>query len=849
MSVYISVDRYGDKILTREKTVGDKFAKFYTTKYSPTLYVPENDPQSKWRSLMTQKPLGVRSFESIKEANNFIKKYKAMGLDIHGMDNWVFQFISDQWEDEISEVPNINVGFFDMETTSDNGFPNVRDPNDSITALCIHSNGHYYAVGLGDFIVPKKWKALCTYFKCTDEAALIRTFISIIKSQGIDVLAGWNSEAFDIPYLIGRGSRVLGETEMLTLSPFKLIQEKNFRDERGKEILTYHIYGLPHVDYQQIYAKYSGKTQESYALDHISKVELNKGKLDYSEWGTIQDIHLKNHQIFIEYNIEDVMRLVEIDEKRKLMGLVFNLAYTAKVNFSDVLRQTRMWDSLIYSGAKKEGMIIPLIKSGEKKSEKYRGAYVMDPIPGSYDWLVSFDLNSLYPNLMIQYNISPETLVADRVNEDLNSAIDRNFIDPFNGKYSIAANGACFTKKFQGILPKILLNLMKEREHYKGLQLKTESEINDLENKIKAGDDSNDSKMELKELKVLRTRYKNLQETKKVCLNSAYGALGTSGFRFFSVELAEAITISGQLTIRWITNGINSLLDDVLGSVGNSYVVAGDTDSIYVNLNPVVKHNGLAGENPIKIAEFLDKFANEKISPFFDKSYSELAEQQSAYVERMKMKRESIIERAVWHAKKNYIMALRNGEGGIMYQEPVIKMKGISAVKSSTPEIVRNSLKAAMKIILMGTKKELETHIENTKRDFFKRDFLSIAKPNKVTDMEKFYSKTNIYVKSTPMHIRAALLYNHFLKKNGLDNKYRLIRSGDKIKYCMMQSPNYFNSENVMAVLNEVPEEMNISDYVDYDGQFVLLFLKAVHDMAYHVGWIFTNSYSMEELL
>lgn len=848
-SIYISVERVGNYILTREKTPGDKNAKCYRIKYGPTLYIPDNNQKSKFRSLMTGAPLKPVEFESITDARNFINRYKKVhGIDIHGMDNWPVQFISDQWPDSITKIPDIRVGLFDMETTANNGFPNVLDPTDEITALTIHIDGHYYAFGHhGDFVIPDRWKGKVTYFRCTDEAALIKSFISIVVDKSVDVLAGWNSEKFDIPYFVMRARRVIGEKALNVISPFKIVRDVTFKDERGQDQLTHQIYGLPHVDYQQIYMKYSGKTQESYALDNISKVELNKGKLDFSEWGTIQDIHIKNHQIFIEYNIEDVMRLVEIDEKRKLFSLAFNLAYTAKVNFSDVLRQTRMWDSLIYSNAYRDGEIIPLRKSTEGKDEKYRGAYVMDPIPGAYDWVLSYDLNSLYPNLMIQYNISPETILDGKIDVNINDAINGR-LDFSNEPFTVAANGARFTKEKQGLIPKILLGLMKEREYFKGLQLKIEAELNDLDNQLKKTPDDKALKDLIKAKKVEHIQYKNLQETKKVCLNSAYGALGTAGFRFYSVDLAEAITISGQLTIQWITRTLTETLNDEFQDTGN-YVVAGDTDSIYVNLKRFVDLHCSYTDTEIQIAEKLDHFSKTVIEPHLAKSYAELGNMMSVYTQRMKMKREAIIQRAVWHMKKHYIMAIRNGEGGIMYQTPVIKMKGISAVKSSTPALIRTELKKAMEIILLGTRDQMMDHIKQFKDRFFKMSFLEIAAPRKVSDVDKYSSTQSIYTKGTPIAVRASLIHNHFLKKKGLDGKYRLIRSGDKIKFCKMLTPNFFNSENVFAVLNEVPHELDVESFIDYDTQFFDVFLSPLEDMMQHVGWKIEDEWTVEDLI
>ena len=342
---------------------------------------------------------------------------------------------------------------------------------------------------------------------------------------------------------------------------------------QGRRNCIYDIGGITQLDYLDLYKKFTYKAQESYRLDYIAEVELGQKKLDHSEFDTFKDFYTYGWQKYIEYNIVDVELVDRLEDKMKLIELAITMAYTAKVNYIDVFYQVRMWDNIIYNYLKNRNIVIPPNNSSEK-SEKYAGAYVKEPIPGKYDWVVSFDLNSLYPHLIMQYNISPETLLEEKhptvsvdriLNEDITFEMYKD--------YAVCANGAMFRKDVRGFLPELMEKMYGDRVIFKKKMLAAKQQY---------------EKTPTVALEKEISRCNNIQMAKKISLNSAYGAIGNQYFRYYKLANAEAITLSGQVSIRWIENKMNAYLNKLLQTEEEDYVIASDTDSIYLNLGPLV---------------------------------------------------------------------------------------------------------------------------------------------------------------------------------------------------------------------------------------------------------------------
>tara|TARA_R110001583_G_scaffold106623_1_gene254982 strand:- start:458 stop:1966 length:1509 start_codon:yes stop_codon:yes gene_type:complete len=488
----------------------------------------------------------------------------------------------------------------------------------------------------------------------------------------------------------------------------------------------------------------------------------------------------------------------------------------------DVFGQVRTWDCIIYHYLMEHNIVAPP-KTMSKKDAQYAGAYVKDPIVGMHDWVVSFDLNSLYPHLIMQYNISPETMVPN--NKD--SSISPDTI--LNGKlvphdaYSVAANGTCYTKKHKGFLPALMEKLYKERKMYKKKMI-------ECQKRQQAGE---------KNLEKDIAKFNNFQLVRKIQLNSAYGAIGNEWFRYFDVDMAEAITLSGQLSIRWIADKLNEFLNKTVGTKDYDYVIASDTDSVYLRLGNLVDKVCGSRSKP-EVVEFLDKASEEVILPFIKKQYDKLASMMNAYENKMVMDRECIADKGVWTAKKRYMMRVHDSEG-VRYDEPKLKIMGIETTRSSTPQVVRDSLKEAIQLILTTDENTIIEFIEDFRDKFNSFTPEEIAFPRGVNGMNKYSSMESIYCKSTPIAVKGSLIYNYYVGKMKLGKKYRNIIDGDKIKFVHLKKPNPFGGisgqDQVISFPNSLPVEFELLEYVDYEKHFDKAFLDPLKNILEKIGW------------
>jgi DNA polymerase elongation subunit (family B) len=559
-------------------------------------------------------------------------------------------------------------------------------------------------------------------------------------------------------------------------------------------------------------------------------VELGQKKLDHSEFETFKDFYTKGWEKFVEYNIIDVELVDRLEDKMKLIELAITMAYDAKANYADVFSQVRMWDTIIYNYLKNRNIVIPPKEKSEKNSQ-YAGAYVKEPIPGVYEWVVSFDLNSLYPHLIMQYNISPETLMDERhptVNVDriLNQQLDFQTY----GNYAVCANGAMYRKDIRGFLPELMEKIYNERVIFKKKMLAAEQEY-----------EKTKDKQLIKEI----ARCNNIQMARKIQLNSAYGAIGNQYFRYFKLENAEAITLSGQVSIQWIMNRMNSYLNKILKTDDMDYVIASDTDSLYINMGPLADTIFKGREKTTEsIVSFLDKVCQVEFEKYIEGSYQKLADYVNAYDQKMIMKRECIAERGIWTAKKRYILSVWDSEG-VRYEEPKLKIKGIEAIKSSTPAPCRKMLKDSFNILMSGSEDDVINFVEKCREEFKNLPPEQIAFPRTASDIRKYQSASTIYASKTPIHVRGALLFNHYIKEKKLNKKYSFINNGEKIKYLFLKKPNIIQ-ENVISFIQDFPKELGLDKYIDYELQFEKSFIDPLKSILNAIGWNIEKTTNLE---
>ena len=817
----------GDKFLVRGYDNGEYFQ--IRDDYQPTLFVSSNK-ETQYKTLDGQYVAKVKP-GTVRETKEFIRQYEFVdNFKVFGNERFIYQYISDKYpQDEVKfDISKIRLYTMDIETKSENGFPDVESADQEMLLISMQNYNTKEIITWGQG--PFKLKQGNHYYKqFNNEFDLLNDFISWWIKNTPDIVTGWNIQMFDIPYLAKRLYRVLGDKVARRLSPWGLCSPKELYI-KGRRHIVYDIGGITQLDYLDLYKKFTYTNRESYRLDYIAHVELGQKKLDHSEHDTFKDFYTNGWQKFVEYNIIDVELVDRLEDKMKLIELALTMAYDAKVNYNDVFYQVRMWDNIIYNYLKKRNIVIPP-KLSEQKDEKYAGAYVKEPKPGKYDWVVSFDLNSLYPHLIMQYNISPETLRDERhPTVSVKDILEKNLTFEMHKDNAVCANGAMYRKDKRGFLPELMEKMYNERVIFKKrmLEAKQEYEKNPTDNLVKE-----------------IARCNNIQMAKKISLNSAYGAIGNQYFRYYQLANAEAITLSGQVSIRWIENKMNDFLNKILKTEKEDYVIASDTDSIYLNLGPLVdviyKDKEKDSES---IVSFIDTICEKTLEPFIDQSYKELAEYVNAYDQKMFMKRENIADRGIWTAKKRYILNVWNSEG-VQYHEPKLKMMGIEAVKSSTPAPCREMIKDALKLMMNGTEDEVIKFIENSRKKFRKLPPEEIAFPRSVSDVTKYKSSNMIYMKGTPIHVRGALLFNHYIKKHNLTNKYSLIGNGEKIKFCYLKKPNKIH-ENVISFIQDFPKELQLDKYVDHDLQFEKSFIEPLRIILDSIGWKVEKTANLE---
>ena len=823
MSVfYTNVFSRGDRVFVRGYRDGRRFAE--TINYKPYLFIPaRRDSRTEFRTL-DGKPVEKLEFDSISDARDFLKRYDGVdNMEIYGLTNFPYLYIYDNFRgDIVYDRSKVNIISIDIETDSSDGFPDIEKADKEITAITLSRKGEMIVFGLKPY-KPKSDKII--FVHCRDEYELLEKFLHVWQTGRFlpDVITGWNIEFFDLPYIVNRITNVLGKEQAKKLSPWGILEERKIVF-RGKENVTYSPAGINVLDYLHLYKKFSFGNEESYKLDNIAEVVLGERKVDYRSMGyeSLDDLYQRNPELFFDYNIQDTALIDKFEEKLGFIELVMAFAYDAKVNYVDTMTTVKPWDIIIHNYLLDRCIVVHQFKKKVFEGG-LAGGYVKEVKIGMHKWVVSFDLNSLYPHLIMQYNISPEAKVGrEQYWPHLDSIVDGYAVIPDDG-FAYSANGIKFRKDKQGFLPALMEKMYDDRSAYKKKMIEAKKKLESV------GPNSPERASLVNEV----ARYHNLQLAKKIQLNSAYGACANEYFRWFDFDIAEAITLSGQLSIRWVERHINAYMNKLLKTDKVDYVIASDTDSIYVNMEPLAKI--LAVDDTQKTIASLDKFCETKIQSVINNCYIDLAQYMNAFAQKMFMKRETIADKGIWKAKKMYILNAWNIEG-VQYSEPQLKIQGIEAVRSSTPKACRANIKKSLSIIMNKDEPTLHDFIAKTRCEFMKLPFEDVAFPRGMNGIDKYRDRNTIYTKGTPIHVKGALLYNHLIQKRGLDKKYQLVGDGDKIKFAYLKMPNPL-MEHVISVPDDLPDELDFSKYIDYDTQFNKSFLEPIKSILDVIGW------------
>ena len=825
MPFYTSAEKRGDHILFRGyQDNGSRVQR--RVSYHPYLFVPaKGGAKAEYTSLIGKKPLAKMVFDSMREAQDYLEQYKDVhGFEVHGSDRWVYNFINDFFPGEVSYKQSfIKTAYIDIEVDSEGGFPNIALADKHINAITLSDGKKFWVFGLKPYDVDFDDADEIQYIHCGSERELLFKFLEAYQEIDPDVITGWNVEGFDVPYIYKRMKQICGTKVADSLSPWGITRSRQYHDKMGRENDTVNLSGVETLDYLQLYLKFTYSRQEQYSLDYISKVELGDEKVDYRSLGykDLNDLYQRNHKLFIDYNIHDVRLVIKLEQKMKFIEQA--IAYDAKINYSDALTSVLLWDVIIHNYLLDQKVVVP-VQETKSKDQQIAGGYVKNPTPGRYDWLISFDLNSLYPHLIMQYNISPEKFVGMHphfskvtVEDLLNGNWEPLVLENLKkSNYAIAGNGSIYSRDGQGVLPALMQKYYDDRKVWKKRMIEAKKKLQD--------DPDNE------DLKAQIVHCNNMQMAKKISLNSAYGALSNQWFRFYDDRLAEAITLSGQLSITWAADKMNEYLNNILGTKGVDYVIASDTDSLYILVGPLVDKLFKDKSDKHKIVDTLDQICENKIQPFIDQFYQELADKMNAFEQKMAMKREAIAERGIWSGAKRYIMSIWNNEG-VAYKEPYFKMTGIEAVRASTPTICRGAIEEAAKIVISDDQQGLYKYVDEFRKCFMTADVAQIAKNSSV--------KIGTYKlgdSGLPMHVKGALAYNKMVRELNLETKYERIKDGDRVKVLPLKMPNPSQEKCISFTAGELPVEFGLERYVDREDLFKTGFFNPVETIANAAG-------------
>lgn len=836
MSQYISVSIQKNNInYVGYDKKGKKFAK--KIKFKPSIFVESNVSDNKIKTLYGKGTKQIK-FESIKEYKEYV--YKNRHSDIHGAISPIYQFIQTLDHNEVKVQPK--VWAIDIEVVAP-VFPTPEDVKYPINSVSVHDfkSGEFYQLSLKDYdkyknnvdVDPEKIK----FKKCENEVELLETLVSLISKGFPDILVGWYSNGFDFPYIIKRCISVLGKEKTNEMSPFNSVsctmKKKMDRLTRKEEnYFISKIDGISLLDYKEIFEKYGskrkkdGSTLDNLKLDTVATFVLGESKVDYSEFDNLTEMWIKSPQKYTDYNIVDTKLIKGIDDDTNLLSLLFSQSYKAKCNFVDIFGTVKPWDTYIYNELLSYDVCVPPNKNKDK--EPYPGAYIREPKSGLYDENASVDAKSLYPNIIIECNMSPETFVENKSVDVDQEDVDERFLsgEIVNEEedLTLSASGNYFRKNKKGYIPTILERLYNER-----ISVQKKIKILSLEY------DQNKDKLIKIDIEKLEIESLGI----KLFMNSLYGAFANRHFRYYRIEIARSITLTGRLSIKCMEKIIEEHKDIIKYKLSVIFV---HTDSCYINFAEYMKivRQGKTFTDK-QTAYTIDHFIKNKLDPVIKNEFELLAKNMNFMENRIWMERECISRAGIWTGKGKYCLYVID-DGGIVNDKPVLKPVGIHLVSKSTPDSIKPFLRNILTNIF--EKEDILKYIKNCKKEYLKLTPAEIAFPRGANDFPKWYQESGIK-KGTPIGVRSAFIYNRYVDKKNIESSYTKIQSGDKIKFLYLLQPNVLDS-NAIGFLRRLPEDLH--KYVDYETMWEKSFMSVVRSICDKIDVSYEHTIDLNEL-
>ncbi|CAL9967759.1 DNA polymerase [Vibrio phage D480] len=843
---YTSIERIGSNLCERYID-DDGLEHARKVKYEPTLFIHCNE-ETGYKDIYGRH-CRPKLFDTMGDASKYIKETKQFN-EVLGMDDFVVTYISDQYKTREFDMNRIRIANIDIET------PSVEFPEAAHAPVPITSIGHYdniddkfYVYGIPSntewsresSIVKPELLEKTVYIRCATEKELLVKYLQFWREKTPAIVTGWNIESFDMPYIVNRYKKVLGEKAMRALSPWGKVNITNTVNDYGQEICKVNILGVSELDYLQLYKKFTYTTRPSYRLDYIGEVELKENKVEF-EQANYLEFYEQDYQNFIDYQIQDVNLVKRLDEKLQLMLLTISLAYYAGINYQTVLGTIKPWDAIIFNSLKAEKKVVPMMRSHE--GGRFMGAFVKAPQIGYHRGIGSFDLTSLYPSIIRECNISPETIVGQLdYNGTLEDRIDKivDYAVSFPAdNLSNSANGMQYRKDVRGVIPVEIEKVFFQRKANKKKSFEFEQLAMDIQKKIdeEGGDDALIS--ELAEAKHQAKIYDVQQMARKILINSLYGALGNEYFRFYDLRNAEAVTAYGQLSIKWVARDVNIWLNKMCKTTDKDYVIYGDTDSIYVNFDPLLE---ILGINKLEGDAYTDKFSKvcETVeAKVINPSYDALHKYMNTYERQMFMDREVLARTGFFIAKKRYALDVQDNEG---IRKPKLKIMGIETQRSSTPPLAQKGLKESIRLILQDGQDALQAYVKTYETEFKKAPYQEISFVSSANNMAKYSDTKGNPGKGCPGHVKGALYYNKLAEEHGFDK----INEGDKIAVVFLTRNKHGIDRIAYPSGGRLPDALEyLTAHIDYNRLYDDKFVKPLNAISEAIKWDYKKTITLE---
>lgn len=795
--------------------------------FQPYIYLETIDNRDPDAKSIFNTPLKKRVFNNGFERNKFVKDSK-IGRIFYNIPPEQQYLIDTFWDKEMDYSQQLKSWFIDIETYSPNEFPVPDKANDVINVITWFDtlDEKFYTLGLGKLTSKPKLdsKYPIEYISFNSEHELLREFIRRLRDNPPDVISGWNSELFDIPYICNRIRRILGEEEVQKLSPInKKVYFREIMSNFGRTEQKWNITGIQTVDYLDIYKKFVYITHESYKLNYVANFELGKGKTDYGSETNLAKLSKDNWDLFIEYNIQDVNLLVELDAKLKFIDLLRTLSYTGFCNMQNALGTISVVTGACAAYAKKQNKIIPTFTNKEE-FDSLPGGFVSEPVRGFANQVVSFDATSLYPSIVMSFNISPETKIGKIVSTTDDNIVFRHV----NGKIfhftkesfskmikqtnaALTGAGVLFSQKNQGVLPAMI-------EHYFNERVEVRKEIKNI--KQNANYD-----------KFLIERLDAKQMAIKILINGAYGYFANRYAHMTDIDIAKSITLSGQMIIKHARDVCNGWAKEKTGK-DIDILKYTDTDSVYLSLQGILdkfSNNKIPTPELYSLLKDIEAYINKNVANIILKNNNVL----KSYI---KFKREVISDVGVFLEKKRYILHIIDDEGELVDK---FKYKGVDVVRSTMPNTIKPMVKRICEeLITTQDEVYINSLIQKCYDEFSTLSLEDISLVSSCNNYDKYAKDCHGFQPALkmPAQLKASYFYNKLLEIYNIQNKYESINSGDKIKHFYVRQPNKFGITN-MGYKFQYPAEFNEDIEIDKSLMFEKIVYAAIVKITNSVGW------------